>query len=145
MRLSEAILIGSTVVKPKAGTQFSAEEQAGCAIGMAGVAIGASFSSVPDGRREGGLESIYGWEWTGRRVHLPCWCFVFQKKSIAWTITHIFDTHVMLKKNWTLEQLVTWVRSVEPAEVVATDSQAPTTSAAHCGPGPSDSFASAKS
>ena len=32
-------------------------------------------------------------------------------------ITHIFDYHVMAKRNWTLEHLVAWVQTVEPAEV----------------------------
>jgi len=29
-------------------------------------------------------------------------------------ITHLFDWHVMVKKNWTLERLVAWVETVEP-------------------------------
>jgi hypothetical protein len=28
-------------------------------------------------------------------------------------ITHIFDYHVMAQKDWTLEQLVMWVKQVE--------------------------------
>jgi hypothetical protein len=31
-------------------------------------------------------------------------------------ITHLFDWHVMVKKNWTLERLVAWVETVEPKE-----------------------------
>jgi hypothetical protein len=32
-------------------------------------------------------------------------------------IAHLFDYHVMVKKNWTLERLVAWVETVEPREV----------------------------
>jgi hypothetical protein len=31
-------------------------------------------------------------------------------------IAHIFDHHIMEKKNWTLDQLVEWVKTVEPAD-----------------------------
>ena len=114
MKLSEAILLGSTVVKPKAGTQFDSDEHSGCAIGMAGTAIGAGFRETPGGCREGGLHTIMGWEWTAKQQRLPCWCLPLRKRSMAWTITHIFDHHIMGKKNWTLERLVAWVASVEP-------------------------------
>jgi len=32
-------------------------------------------------------------------------------------IAHLFDYHIMDKKNWTLEQLVAWVETVEPKEL----------------------------
>jgi hypothetical protein len=71
MKLSEAILLGSTVVTPKAGGQYFAENQAGCALGMAAIARGCSFRRViwpfplegpPDprhGRRLGRLGAAY--------------------------------------------------------------------------------------
>jgi hypothetical protein len=31
-------------------------------------------------------------------------------------IAHLFDYHIMDKGNWTLEQLVAWVETVEPKE-----------------------------
>ena len=34
-------------------------------------------------------------------------------------IAHIFDFHVMKKKNWTLEQLAAWVQTWEPKEEIA--------------------------
>lgn len=48
MKLSEAILLGSTVLTPKAGTQFisTQEAQSGCALGMAAVARGCTFNMV---------------------------------------------------------------------------------------------------
>ncbi len=32
-------------------------------------------------------------------------------------IADLFDFHVMKKKNWTLEQLVSWVQAWEPEEI----------------------------
>jgi hypothetical protein len=43
MTLSEAILLGSTVLTPEAGGQHFAQNQSGCALGMAAVARGCSF------------------------------------------------------------------------------------------------------
>jgi len=44
MKLSEAILLGSTVVTPKAGALHFYGENAGCALGMAAIASGCTFS-----------------------------------------------------------------------------------------------------
>jgi hypothetical protein len=32
-------------------------------------------------------------------------------------IAHLFDFHVMKKKNWTLEALAAWVQTCEPQEI----------------------------
>ena len=44
MKLSEAILLGSTVVTPKAGALRFSGQNAGCALGMAAIASGCTFS-----------------------------------------------------------------------------------------------------
>jgi len=31
-------------------------------------------------------------------------------------IVHLFNYHVMTKKDWTMDQLIDWVRSVEPPD-----------------------------
>jgi hypothetical protein len=41
-------------------------------------------------------------------------------------ITHLFDYHIMVKKNWTLEKLVAWVKTVEPKEIQSTKISRPT-------------------
>ena len=46
MKLSEAILLGSTVLTPRAGGQHFAETQSGCALGMAAIANGCTFHTV---------------------------------------------------------------------------------------------------
>jgi hypothetical protein len=124
MKLSEAILLGSTVLAPKAGGQHFSETQQGCALGMAAVARGCTFRTVirpiDDGeRRTLGVEGVWG-PWVLGRVGRPCYCWriwIRRKMRIKDIIAHLFDYHIMEKRNWTLEQLVAWVETVEPKEV----------------------------
>jgi hypothetical protein len=121
MKLSEAILLGSTVLTPKAGRQHFAEAQSGCALGMAAVARGCTFG--PPGepfheadRRTLGTEDVWG-SWVLHIVNRPCDCWRFRvswEMRIKDVITHIFDYHVMTKRNWTLDRLAAWVQTVEP-------------------------------
>ena len=113
MRLSQAILLGSTLLRPVAG---DLELPGDCgALGMAERAVGAGWSYWP-------------WLLT-MRLAAPCRC-PFQPLPAAWVVTHLFGCHVAEEfldsfrnkgwvrsdDRWTLEQLVDWVRSVEPAE-----------------------------
>lgn len=103
MRLSEAILLGRVTVTPRSG------QLASCALGMAANARGidADYQKI---NRE--------WPWLAKRLVLPCECFCAGEGMLQ--IAHLFDSHVMspyAKPTLTLEQLVDWVRSVEPAEV----------------------------
>jgi hypothetical protein len=125
MKLSEAILLGSTVIAPKAGGQYFSKSQSGCALGMAAIARGCQYGprrqtiSVQD-RRTLGTEAVWG-SWVMRQVVRPCDCWRFRvprEMRIKDVIAHIFDYHVMTKKNWTLERLAAWVGTVEPKEVV---------------------------
>lgn len=122
MKLSDAILLGSTLLAPQAGRQYSAETQSGCALGMAAVATGCTFRAVhavpSHERRTLGVEGVWG-TWTLEVMKRPCKCFflfVPRKMRVKDIIAHLFDYHVVHKKDWTLEQLVDWVRTVEPAE-----------------------------
>jgi hypothetical protein len=57
MKLSEAILLGSTVLTPEAGGLHFAKNQSGCALGMAAIARGCSFrpaTHLPP-QKDGGL------------------------------------------------------------------------------------------
>jgi len=113
MRLSEAILLGSTLLRPVAGDLELPSDRG--ALGMAERAVGAGWSYWP-------------WLLT-MRVATPCRC-PFQPLPAAWVVTHLFGCHVAEEfldsfrnrgwvrsdERWTLEQLVDWVRSVEPAE-----------------------------
>jgi len=121
MKLSEAILLGSTVVTPKAGGTYFTENQAGCALGMASIAKGCSFrhATRPLPRKERrtlGMERVWG-DWVLSVVMRPCPCWRFRvprEMRIKDIIAHIFDYHVMKKRNWTLDRLVEWVQTVEP-------------------------------
>ena len=125
MKLSEAILLGSTVVAPKARGQYFSESQSGCALGMAAIARGCEYGpkrlAIPTrDRRAVGTEEIWG-DWVMREVVRPCDCWrlrVPYEMRIKDVIAHIFDRHVVTKKNWTLERLAAWVQTVEPAEEI---------------------------
>lgn len=119
MRLSEAISLGSTVLTPRAGGQHFPETQSGCALGMAAIANGCTFHTVKQfderDRRTLGTEGVWG-NWVLQKVARPCDCWRFwiaREMRIKDIITHLFDWHVMVKKNWTLERLVAWVETVE--------------------------------
>ena len=124
MKLSEAILLGSSMLAPRAGGQHFAETQEGCALGMAAVARGCTFGPArrpvqASERRTLGVEGVWG-EWVLKLEARPCDCWrirVPRKMRIKDIIAHLFDHHIMEKKNWTLEQLVKWVETVEPKEV----------------------------
>jgi hypothetical protein len=88
MKLSDAILLGSTILTPRAGQLYSAETHSGCALGMAAVARGCTF----------------------RRVFCR---LAPANRPTPLQLPHIFDYHGMAQKDWTLEQLVMWVKQVE--------------------------------
>jgi|SRR5215467_9564693 len=131
-------------VIPKAGALHFSREEAGCALGMAAIACGCTFSPtqrlipVKD-RRTVNVEDIWG-SWLLRVVVRPCDCrapitlsslclkgiiaslFVCGSSAlprgmrIKDIIAHLFDHHVMGKRDWTLDQLVSWVEGWEPSE-----------------------------
>jgi hypothetical protein len=144
MKLSEAILLGSTVVTPKAGGLRFSKENAGCALGMAVIGCGGTFTGRPrefrmEDRRTKNVEEIFG-SWLLRMVPRPCACPAFltlrdlhiksivryfsgsgpalpRQMRVKDVIAHLFDYHVMQKKNWTLAQVVAWVERWEPGEI----------------------------
>jgi hypothetical protein len=108
MKPSEAILLGSTQYRAVPGQLFTPPDGA-CVWGMALAAVGAKqlVSSCND------LAPVYGlWPWTFQKGSVPCGCPCFHI-NYARVIAHLFDRHVATAY-WTLEQLVDWVRSVEP-------------------------------
>jgi hypothetical protein len=109
------------MLTPKSGGLHFAEDQAGCALGMAAIARGCRFRPATHpfpkkDRRTLGTEAVWG-NWVLQVVARPCACWRFwipREMRIKDIIAHIFDYHVMTKKNWTLDQLAAWVQSVEP-------------------------------
>ncbi len=109
MRLSEAILLGSLLIKPRAG-DLGEPGGSGCALGMALEAMGKDrdYSEVPQ-----------QWPWTESRcTRLPCGCWRgwFFEYRVHHAIGHLFDGHVFRRRDWTLARLAEWVASIEPAE-----------------------------
>lgn len=121
MRLSDAIATGRMVVQPYPN-YLLVRGGRGCALGMAGVAAGLKISEM-----EESYEAIYTeWPWLlqsikpgGMRCPL---CSKTEKHPVGFydylsAIQHLFDLHIAgLNPKWTLDQLIDWVRSVEPAE-----------------------------
>ena len=135
MRLSDAIALGRLVIKPYRGSfirRDGDDNDQGCALGMALVAV----MNVRDFINDPASAALKQWPWLVRRFSLPCrtmqfdnlgrpngqWCvkaesldarFPEQALSGIACITHLFDAHH--GQDWTLDQLIEWVRSVEPA------------------------------
>jgi hypothetical protein len=105
MKLSEAILQGSTMLDAKPGAQYFSDTKSGCALGMAAIARGCSFHRITrpinyNERRTLGTERVWG-QWVLRVVMRPCDCWflrVPRKMRIKDIIAHLFDFHVMKKK-----------------------------------------------
>lgn len=114
MRLSDAIATGRVLVEHKGGNI------AGCAIGMA-LASGGGADYMFQGLGD-------MWHWTIQAVvDRPCGncggffnnddgMMVMHGAGFSGALAHMFDVHVMQEKDWTLDQLIDWVRSVEPNE-----------------------------
>ncbi len=116
MLLSEAIAMGSLVVRPRATREWY-EGGTGCARGMALEAVGRRIHVAAPPTGSHGLVFLSVWPWTGISEHvLPCACGSPELWAACNVITHIFDSHVMQVKDWTLPQLIEWIRSVEPKE-----------------------------
>lgn len=111
MRLSEAIALGRVLLTPIPGNYFSGDNS-GCALGMGLAGVGCKSRDTAVIEKD--LDKH--WSWMNNRIpSLPCGC-VSTNFDIATNIVHLFDEHVCGNKDWTLDQLIDWVRSVEPAE-----------------------------
>jgi hypothetical protein len=138
MRLSDGMLLGSVVLKPRRGLLITNDGNHGCALGMALVAAGETVKTIGpvvedivlmENLDTGKVEKInFGfqdytllrkyWPWIlNTTANRPCTCFYRDKfNGYQEIITHLFDYHVMKIKDWTFDRLVDWVRSVEPVE-----------------------------
>lgn len=114
MQLSESMGMGRVLLKPRPFLLLTDDGTGGCALGMAGKATGTQCTF--DGIAE-------RWPWLVDVFKTPQ-CPVCQEPYVAYFILigHIFDHHVMVQKDWNFDQLIDWVRSVEPPEETATES-----------------------
>lgn len=129
MRASEALLLGSTMMKPLRG-EIDNGDGKGCALGMMGTAVGLQDIKFP------WLRSI--------TIAAPCGCWVFPRPlgtepRVSDIITHLFDTHVhaphsadksrtwfswkpfrvpVVPPFWTIEQIARWLDTVDPTRYI---------------------------
>lgn len=99
MRLSDAIALGRTLMCPHGGgsTRSDARPGDGCVLDMAVVAV----------RGHGNWQQAGNiWPWLGDGIDPDCRMY---------DVTAKFDCDVMAGL-MTLDQLIDWVRSIEPAE-----------------------------
>lgn len=107
VRLSDAILLGSRVI-PSQPITMGYSGGPGCALGMACAATGLDVGC--NARESDLLKDRF--PVLDTEIWLPCGCSDRNFKVFG-VIGHIFDFHVMDKHNWTIEQLVDWVRTIE--------------------------------
>lgn len=128
MKTSEALLLGSTLLKPVCGVFMNEENDSGCALGMVAVAMH-GIAAVCEFRYQQS-QLLPAWLMSSpRRVPLPCDCQAgllmgggggrctrsVVESSHSSVIVHLFNQHVC-DGTWTIEQLADWIRSVEPNE-----------------------------
>lgn len=110
MRLSDAVAMGRTLRKPAPGDLGNSEE--GCAMGMALAACGKR-------PMYGYIEILWPWA-TDQNDFRKCPVCNERYRNVSHMVQHCFDSHVWTRE-MTLDQLIDWVRSVEPAESEAAE------------------------
>lgn len=122
MKISAAIMLGSTMIAPLAGHHLYYDPANphqgpthGCAWGMVNVAA----------PRQWGSMNIWA---ATIAVTLPCGCRGMIVKgqmrvemsdgieTVQAAIIHLFNHHVMTEKDWTMDKLVDWVQTIEPPD-----------------------------
>lgn len=121
MRLSDAIALGRTLIGSVKGCLFEKHGDGnlfGCALGMGVAAVGRQEQAMERGQDCSHEEPLSIWPWLEISDLVPkCGC---SKKMLSYrvngfaSIVHMFDHHVGV--DMTMEQLIDYVRSVEPNE-----------------------------
>jgi hypothetical protein len=114
MKISTAMALGRTMILPHVGIHLNGQRTHGCAWGMVNMAAPAVFDNL-----FGMSRSVI--------VYVPCeckmghmggmvWAQVNRRNNLCLAIVHLFNDHVMTRKDWTMDQLIDWVASVEPPD-----------------------------
>jgi hypothetical protein len=116
MRISEAMNLGRSMLKPRAGYHWDQQRNEGCAWGMVNIAAPGKYHYMNQSA-------------TAMQVPLPCGCkglvmgsgchyYDYENgiSTLSLAIVHLFNYHVMTANDWTMDQLIDWLRSVEPAD-----------------------------
>jgi hypothetical protein len=122
LKLSDAILLGSTIKKHGFAGQIFDGDGGACAVGMAYAAAGMSregwrfLRSMEEAEKIRHLDAFLenrGWLWArDTKVYFPSWAPRVGVDGVFFVITDLYDNFVCTGKA-TLEMLVDWVRSVE--------------------------------
>lgn len=101
MKFSEAIRLGSLIVKPYR-TRIYYHDGSGCAIGMALEAIGARCADGDPGSNEdeNARRALAAWPWLER---------CSQGSSVYNHVVNRFDT-----QNQSAEEIAAWIETIEP-------------------------------
>ena len=102
MRASEALILGSTILKPMRRT-FDTGDGHGCALGMMNRAVGGTALNMVYRR-------VFGWLHSSLQREAPCGCHY--RSNVGSIVVHLFDNHE--KSEWTLERIADWLDSVDP-------------------------------
>lgn len=110
MRASDALILGSTMLKPLPRT-FDDGHGSGCAMGMMNRAIGGT-------ERNQVVVQKFRWMMAEHSYLYPCGCTEVRKTAND-VVIHLFDSHWsdLSLEHWSIERIADWLRSVEPAEV----------------------------
>ncbi len=113
MRLSTPIALGRVTIPEMKSARLDS-----CALGMALNAMGKSTKTASGGDNYPELRAM--WPWLDIcPATVQCCEFHPKSDSNLEAVYRVFDSHVMAlyeDRRWSLDQLIDWVRSVEPAE-----------------------------
>ncbi len=130
MRASEALMAGSLVIRPVAGTQWDGHG-GGCAVGMILAAVGSNPNSWIE------FQHPFAWLRNTAHISLPCehqyaetlmgggcrQSYRIHIISFADYIVHLFNYHVKTTVDWTIDRLAQWIDSVDPTEKETTQKE----------------------
>jgi len=115
MRISDAIALGRTMIKPLAGVHISADKTHGCAWGMVWKSAGSAYDEMHV--RAAYFRTTLSFKCVGLVIGSGMTLGLTERmNTLSMAIVHLFNDHVMTRKDWTLDQLIDWVRSVEPVD-----------------------------
>jgi hypothetical protein len=120
MRASDALMLGSTILRPLRGimNDMNQKGESGCALGMI---------------EKGGMLSLQPWMFETMVEH-PCGCSA-SRICVASAIAHLFDFHTpypfvasiwtqqsagvtAISTDWTIDRIADWLRTIEPTEEI---------------------------
>lgn len=122
MRLSDRLALGRLLLKPWENNGAGFITGDGCALQIVNV------------EHHGCVYGQFAWDEADKiTAPLPCNCKVGDSVKVAGyrfgvitqhlrgceKIVHLFNHHVVYRQDWTFDQLIDWVRSVEPEEPAA--------------------------